>query len=119
MRGITLMLTLLFALLLLSACAEESSPTDTIQSYLKAQVAGDADDLVKLSCAAWEAEAKTAAASFRSVDRPTKASAMAVRRFGSRAVSWRALSTISSSSPMGIETPLQVEAPWSAFFEHR
>jgi hypothetical protein len=55
-------------MLLLSACADESNPTDAIESYLKAQVAGNADNLVKLSCAAWEAEAKTAAASFQSVD---------------------------------------------------
>lgn len=68
MRGISFLLSLFFAMLLLSACADESSPTDAIESYLNAQVAGNADNLVKLSCAAWEAEAKTAAASFQSVD---------------------------------------------------
>lgn len=68
MRRISLVLSLLFVLLILSGCADESSPTDAIESYLKAQVAGNADDLVKLSCAEWEAEAKTTAASFQSVD---------------------------------------------------
>jgi len=68
MRRISLVLSLLFVLLILSGCADESRPTDAIEGYLKAQVAGNADDLIKLSCAGWEAEAKTAAASFQSVD---------------------------------------------------
>lgn len=56
------------ALLILTACAEESTATDAIERYLQAQVAGDSGKLVTLSCPAWEAEAKAAAAAFQSVD---------------------------------------------------
>ena len=54
--------------LALAACADEGSATDAIEQYLNAQVAGDADKLVSSACPAWEANAKTAAASFQSVD---------------------------------------------------
>lgn len=54
--------------LLLTGCAEKSSAPDAIASYLRAQVAGDTRKLVELSCAAWEAEATTAAAAFQSVN---------------------------------------------------
>lgn len=56
------------ALLILTACAEENTATDAIERYLEAQVVGDSGKLVTLSCPAWEAEAKAAAAAFQSVD---------------------------------------------------
>ena len=66
-RKLTLTL-LLLATLLLAACADQSSPTQAVEAYLQAQVAGDEDKLVSLSCAAWEEQAVAAAASFRSVE---------------------------------------------------
>lgn len=69
MPRIALPLTLIsIALLILTACAEESTATDAIERYLQAQVAGDSGKLVTLSCPAWEAEARAAAAAFQSVD---------------------------------------------------
>lgn len=59
---------ILVGLLILTACAEESTATDAIERYLQAQIAGDSGKLVTLSCPAWEAEAKAAAAAFQSVD---------------------------------------------------
>ncbi len=63
-----LFFALLTAALLLAACADKGSPTQAVEAYLQAQVAGDEDKLVSLSCAAWEEQAIAAAASFRSVD---------------------------------------------------
>lgn len=63
-----LMLFPLILTLIAAACASEGSPTEAIASYLTTQVTGDADKLVGLSCAAWEADAKAAAAAFQSVD---------------------------------------------------
>ena len=60
-------LALLALPLLLAACAEEKSATDAIEAYLKARIQGDADELVKLSCANYEAQAALEAASFQSV----------------------------------------------------
>lgn len=69
MRRTILLLALLTAgLLTLVACTEESTATDAIERYLKAQVTGDSGKLVSLSCPAWEAEAKAAAAAFQAVD---------------------------------------------------
>jgi hypothetical protein len=54
-------------LLVLTACAKEGSAPDTIQDYLKAKVASDADKLVDLACNEWEAQANADALSFKSV----------------------------------------------------
>ena len=67
-RNVLLAGLLSLVLLVLAACADEDSANAAIERYLKAQVAGDTDKLVSNSCPAWEANAKSAAASFQSVD---------------------------------------------------
>ncbi len=69
MRHILLLAaTVVIGLLTLAACADQDSATDAIARYLKAQVAGDTDQLIAGSCPEWEAGAKAAAAAFQSVD---------------------------------------------------
>lgn len=71
-RNVLLAGLLAFSLLILAACADNDSATDAIERYLKAQVAGDEDALISNSCPAWEANARTAAASFQSVEAETE-----------------------------------------------
>ena len=68
MRRKLLFVSLLALLIILAACADKGSPTQAVEAYLQAQVAGDEDKLVSLACASWEDQAIGAAASFRSVD---------------------------------------------------
>lgn len=68
MPRLLILAALLLAAMLLAGCAEESTASDAIADYLKAQVGGDADQLVKLACPAYEADARADAASFKSVD---------------------------------------------------
>ena len=68
MRYKLLFASLLILAAILAACADKTSPTQAIAAYLQAQVAGDEDKLVSLSCASWEEQAIDAAASFRSVN---------------------------------------------------
>lgn len=65
-RTIVLVLLALGALALV-ACADSGSAAGAIEAYLKAKVEADADKMVALSCAAWEAQALQEAASFKSV----------------------------------------------------
>lgn len=51
----------------LAACAKEGNASSAIENYLKAKVASNSDQLVSLSCSAWEANARTEATSFESV----------------------------------------------------
>lgn len=67
MRRLTVLILALLLAALLAACADEGSPSEAIEAYLKAKVASDADELAKLSCAAWEANAAQDALSFKSV----------------------------------------------------
>lgn len=67
MRRLALPILAVILAALLAACADEGSPSRAIEAYLKAKVASDADELVKLSCAAWEANAAQDALSFKSV----------------------------------------------------
>jgi hypothetical protein len=63
-----LSLTLLAALLTLSACSAGGSPAAAAaEGYLRALVAQDETRLVGLSCAAWEAQARQEVASFDAV----------------------------------------------------
>jgi hypothetical protein len=68
MRIIHLMVVFLAVGMLLAACAKAGDPADTIESYLKARVASNADELRKLSCPEWEAQAMLQADSFKSMD---------------------------------------------------
>lgn len=58
--------------LTLAACADKGSAPDAVEKYLKAQVAGDADKMIDLSCKDWEAEAQLDSASFQSVEAKTQ-----------------------------------------------
>ena len=64
---ILILLALLLAPLLLSACANKSTASDAVESYLKAKIASDDNKLVSLSCKDWEAQALLEAKSFESV----------------------------------------------------
>ena len=59
---------LLFLIVILTACASEGDPTETVESYLKARVESNADELRSLACAEWESQAALQADSFRSMD---------------------------------------------------
>lgn len=52
----------------LAACAGRNSAPQVVQGYLEALVAGDAVRAINLSCAAWEEQARTEAASSEAVD---------------------------------------------------
>lgn len=52
----------------LAACAGGYTAPRAVEGYLEATVAGDAVRAINLSCAAWEEQARTEAASFEAVD---------------------------------------------------
>jgi len=58
---------LIFAAVMLAACGDSGSAPQVVEDYLEALVAGDADRLVTLSCAEWEADARLEADSFGAV----------------------------------------------------
>jgi hypothetical protein len=68
MRWLKLSALLLGVLLLAAACAEESDPSTAISSYLQAWVAGDEAQLISLSCAEWEPQARIQAQSFAAAE---------------------------------------------------
>ena len=54
---------------LLAACQNSStSAAQTVEAYLKARVQSDATQMINLSCPDWEAQAKTEADSFKSMN---------------------------------------------------
>ncbi len=60
---------IVFALiLLLAACSQAGDPGVTMQKYLEARAAADANAIRSLSCAAWEGQAVMQADSFRSMN---------------------------------------------------
>ncbi|MCZ2095335.1 MAG: hypothetical protein AAGU78_05920 [Chloroflexota bacterium] len=67
MRRTVLFVLLALGALALAACADSGSASGAIEAYLKAKVEADAEKMVALSCAAWEAQALEEAASFKSV----------------------------------------------------
>jgi len=60
---------MLFAILLLSACASSSdnAPAEAVEDYLNALVAKDANRLTTLSCGEWEEDALLELDSFQAV----------------------------------------------------
>lgn len=69
MKPIPILLTLLFLALLLSACGNGGSGASTaVESYFGALTAKDADQLINLSCAAWESSAQTELEGFGGVE---------------------------------------------------
>jgi len=67
MRRFAFLIFLVVASLVLGACAEESTASTVVESYLKAKISGDENKLVSLSCKSWEAQAALDAAPFKSV----------------------------------------------------
>lgn len=58
----------LVATLALTACAGGGTPGQAVEAYLQALVDGDEVAAVNLSCAAWEASARTESSSFEAVE---------------------------------------------------
>ena len=58
--------SLIISCLMLAACATASTPARTVEQYVQAQVKGDANAMIALSCAAWEPQARLAADSIKS-----------------------------------------------------
>lgn len=56
---------LFLSVLVLAACSNGESPAQVVEAYFRALVADQPERLAELSCAAWEANALTAATSFR------------------------------------------------------
>jgi len=54
---------LLCCLMGLAACQSASSPTQVVEAYVQARVKGDANQMIALSCAAWEPQARVEAVS--------------------------------------------------------
>ncbi len=52
----------------LAACQNSNSAAQTVEAYLQARVQSDETRMINLSCADWEAEARTEAASFKSMN---------------------------------------------------
>ena len=69
MRTRFLILFLMFAILLLPACASssEAAPAKAVEDYLNALVAKDEDRLTTLSCGEWEEDALLELDSFQAV----------------------------------------------------
>jgi hypothetical protein len=70
-RHSTLITLLLLVLLILTACADEGSPTKAVEKYLKAKVAGQKDKRISLACKEWEMKAELDS-SFDSADAELK-----------------------------------------------
>jgi hypothetical protein len=68
-RALGRWLSLALFLVALSACSGGGgTPAGAIEAYLESLIAGDPVEVVNLSCAAWEDQAATEAASFESVE---------------------------------------------------
>jgi hypothetical protein len=52
----------------LAACQKSDSAAKTVEAYLKARTQSDETQMINLSCADWEAGARTEAASFKSMN---------------------------------------------------
>jgi hypothetical protein len=52
----------------LAACQKSDSAGKTVEAYLQARAKSDETQMINLSCADWEAQARTEAASFRSMN---------------------------------------------------
>lgn len=54
-------------LLSITACGSSSPPPQVVNDYLQARIKADANQMVTLSCAAWESQAKIEANSFKNL----------------------------------------------------
>lgn len=53
---------------MVAACASASNSSQQVEAYLKARAAGNANQMVSLSCAAWEPQARIEASSFKALN---------------------------------------------------
>ncbi len=58
----------LAAVLLLAACAAGTTPAQQVETYLRARAASNVNQMVSLSCGAWEAQARIEASSFKALN---------------------------------------------------
>ena len=68
MRTWSLILLLAALAAVVAGCADAGDPGDVVEDYLKARVAGDADGMRALTCAAREGEVDGLAISFANVE---------------------------------------------------
>ena len=70
MRIFSLMLSIVFATLMVAACAssDDRAPVQAVENYLNALVETDANRLTTLTCGEWEADALLELDSFQAVD---------------------------------------------------
>ena len=52
----------------LAACQKSDGAAKTVEAYLQARAQSDETQMINLSCADWEAQARTEAASFKSMN---------------------------------------------------
>ena len=67
-RNTTAAVGALPAVLLLVACAVGATPAQQVESYLRARAASNVNQMVSLSCGAWEAQARIEASSFKALN---------------------------------------------------
>src|SRR5437870_10529790 len=77
---ILVLISTLIGALVLSACAQQDSPVQAVENYLKLRVASDAPKLLAASCKDWESQATVEAASFQSMN--AKLDSMACKQTG-------------------------------------
>ena len=58
----------LAAALLLVACAAGATPAQQVEPYLRARASSNVNQMVSLSCGAWEAQARIEASSFKALN---------------------------------------------------
>ena len=61
-------LAIILGSLSLSACQSGDSAAKTVEAYLQARAKSDETQMINLSCADWETQARTEAASFKSMN---------------------------------------------------
>jgi ABC-type phosphate transport system substrate-binding protein len=58
----------LAAAFLLAACATSAPPAQQVETYLRARASSNVNQMVSLSCGAWEAQARIEASSFKALN---------------------------------------------------
>jgi hypothetical protein len=67
-RNTTVAAGALAAALFLAACAASATPAQQVETYLRARAASNVNQMVSLSCGAWEAQARIEASSFKALN---------------------------------------------------
>jgi hypothetical protein len=67
-RNTTVAAGVLAAALLLAACAASATPAQQVETYLRARASSNVNQMVSLSCGAWEAQARIEASSFKALN---------------------------------------------------